>query len=897
MSSASADQKAVAAPLDQRAPNPQFKWIGTAGDTSGHADELRGFLRAQEQAGDEPALQELQWTDKDAGLSDADKAMIRRQTGRRGRRIDVAVHTYLPWAENPTFGGAVNVARVMFETDRLPPAWLAPLLKRDELWVPCRHNLEVFAESGIPERKMRIVGETVDFDLFSPGADPYPLEVEPGRFVFLTNFDFSARKGWETLLAAWGQAFTVDDPVALVLKTGSFYREAGYVEARIQTMLQQRFGPALHKLAPVYMLTDVLPAADMPRLYAAADAYVLASRGEGWGRPYMEAQAMGLPTIASRWGGQLEFMEEDTSWLVDGSLIDVPDDAELFNTLYAGHRWFDPDIDDLAAKMREVAADWEAANKHAAPARDRLIRRFGSDAMATTLRDAARTAISRFADPARPACVIRGSFGSSASLAAVNDGLAAGLEDLGGAVHHRAPGGETVSTVVPGIAHSWPHDFKAVTQGPTVMVIPWEYGAPPAEWVRDARAHADRVWVPSAYVRDRFVAAGMPPGIVEVVPNGFDPARFSPEGPALTLPHRASTVFLFVGGTIWRKGVDRLLAAWEEAFGPDDDVALVIKDFGIGSWYRGQTSQSLVHQYAERSGVAPIVYLDQDIPAREIASLYRAANVLVAPYRGEGFCLPALEAMACGLPVIHTGTGPTAEFVPDDAGWSLKASQVALPEAVALPELAGEGHVQEVDHADLVAALREAASDAEGRRARGRTALAAAGRHTWTAIAGRARESLDLLAREALPPARLAYADGIETGPETTLVLYAPDWDDDARWTATLDLWAQWFVEADPVTLALHCASHEPDELAETILDRLAALGRDPGALPDLMLCRPHLGVNDIGAAADAVLVDHCDLGRPELVRRALRVVTADADGIGRLRATIDELPAIALAS
>jgi hypothetical protein len=214
-----------------------------------------------------------------------------------------------------------------------------------------------------------------------------------------------------------------------------------------------------------------------------------------------------------------------------------------------------------------------------------------------------------------------------------------------------------------------------------------------------------------------------------------------------------------------------------------------------------------------------------------------------------------------------------------------------------LPELAGDGHVQEVDHADLVAALREAACDAEGRRARGRAALAAAGRHTWTAIAGRARESLDLLAREALPPARLAYADGIETRPETTLVLYAPDWDDDARWTATLDLWAQWFVEADPVTLALHCASHDPDELAETILDRLAALGRDPGALPDLMLCRPHLGVNDIGAAADAVLVDHCDLGRPELVRRALRVVTADADGIGSLRATIDELPAIALAS
>jgi glycosyltransferase involved in cell wall biosynthesis len=498
--------------------------------------------------------------------------------------------------------------------------------------------------------------------------------------------------------------------------------------------------------------------------------------------------------------------------------------------------------------------------------------------------------MSRYANPARPSYVIRGSFGSSASLATVNDGLAGGLEDLGATVHHRTPGGEPVRNLVPGIAHSWPHDFSPVTQGPTVMVIPWEYGAPPAEWVSNARVAADRVWVPSEYVRERFVAAGLPAGIVEVVPNGFDPDRFSPNGPAMTLPSQASCVFLFVGGTIWRKGVDLLLAAWEEAFGPDDDVALVIKDFGTGTWYRGQTSQSRVQQFAGRDDVAPIVYLDQEIPAREMASLYRAADVLVAPYRGEGFCLPALEAMACGVPVIHTGTGPTGEFVPESAGWALSASQVALPNDVSLPELAGDGHVQEVDHAELVAALREAAADADGRNARGRAAAQAAGNYTWTAVARHAQASLDTLAREALPAARLAYPDGVERRPDAKLVLYAPDWSDEARWAATLNLWAEWFVDTDPITLALHCGGRDADELAQTILQRLAALGRDSEALPDLMLCAQQLDLNDIGAAADAVLVDHGDADRPELVRRALRVVTADVEGISALRAAIDEL-------
>ena len=130
----------------------------------------------------------------------------------------------------------------MFETDRLPQGWLDPLLQRDEVWVPCTHNFEAFIESGIPARKMRVVGGTLDFDLFAPGVEPIPLGTEEERFIFLTNFDFSARKGWEILLRAWGRAFTADDPVCLVLKTGSFYKEPGYVEHRIASFLREEFG-------------------------------------------------------------------------------------------------------------------------------------------------------------------------------------------------------------------------------------------------------------------------------------------------------------------------------------------------------------------------------------------------------------------------------------------------------------------------------------------------------------------------------------------------------------------------------------------------------------------------------------------------------------------------------
>ena len=50
---------------------------------------------------------------------------------------------------------------------------------------------------------------------------------------------------------------------------------------------------------------------DYPSYYASADAFVLSTHGEGWGRTVMEAMAMGLPTIASKWSGLTEFISAE----------------------------------------------------------------------------------------------------------------------------------------------------------------------------------------------------------------------------------------------------------------------------------------------------------------------------------------------------------------------------------------------------------------------------------------------------------------------------------------------------------------------------------------------------------------------------------------------------------
>jgi glycosyltransferase involved in cell wall biosynthesis len=853
--------------------SPRVLWLGVLDGPSGYADEARGFLRALEATGAEPAARALIAGDR-MPLGEDDQRMLDEQRRRSGEGAGVAVHHYAPvWApQAPTLAAPATVARTMFETDRVPRAWLPQLLTRDEIWVPSHAGAEAFERGGIPASRLRVIGGTLDFDLYRPGIEPLDIGTPEGHLVFLSNFDFSERKAWRQLLAAWARAFDASDPVTLVLKTGT--GEPGKVRARVAEEARAAARAAGRiATAPVRVLTDTLAPADLARLYAAADAYVLPSRGEGWGRPYMEAMAMGLPTVASRFLGNLEFMDDEHSWLVGGEVVDVPRDHAVFADDVTGHRWFEPDVTELSDVLTEIAGDPAAARAKASGARAGLVERFGPDATARALRDAIAEAAERHRALERSGrrVVMRGPFGRHASLGLVNDRLLAGLEAGGRRVEARLTHAPPAPVEDTSVSHSWPPDFSAGALGRSVVILPWEYGNPPQEWVDRVPREVDRVVVYSGYVRDCYLAAGMPPGAVEVVPCGVDLDVFTPEGPARDLGRGAGCVFLFVGGTIWRKGVDLLLQAWERAFGPDDDVLLVIKDFGGDSYYRGQTKGDLIRATAERDDVAPILHLTEHLEPAELPPLYRSADVLVAPYRGEGFCLPILEAMACGVPAIHTAIGPSSEFAGDDAGWAVAASRTGVGNA-SLGTLSGPGYVHEVDVDAFAAALREAAASPAERERRGAVGIDRARGYSWDAAAARMDEVLRDLEREGLPPVREVAAERPEG--RSTLVAYAPDWDDEPTWSSVLARWAGAVGPDDDVTLVLCVDEPRAGDVAAKVMDVLDALG---DGVPDLALhARPDTDPLPLVLGADAVLLDDRQAADPPpaLHRRAARLLT-----------------------
>ncbi|HLI34455.1 MAG TPA: glycosyltransferase [Terriglobia bacterium] len=293
-------------------------------------------------------------------------------------RLDISRSVY--YQGSPADGwdletyGRCRVARTMFETDRIPDGWKELCNRMDEIWVPGPFNFETFAASGVHETKLKIMPAGVDTRLFRPGLKPLTIP-KKRKFSFLSVFDWHDRKGYDVLFKAYAAEFKVDEDVCLILKVYQINDPRADLESKIVYFLEREVGLPLEKTPPIILLNGFIPQADMPRLYASADAFVLPSRGEGYGRPYMEALACQMPVIGTRWSGQADFLNDLNSYPIEIEGV-FPVSSRVDLEHFAGHRWAEPSLEHLRRQMRRVFSNPEEVHARAARGRADMISQF-----------------------------------------------------------------------------------------------------------------------------------------------------------------------------------------------------------------------------------------------------------------------------------------------------------------------------------------------------------------------------------------------------------------------------------------------------------------------------------------------------------------------------------------
>ena len=460
----------------------------------------------------------------------------------------------------------------------------------------------------------------------------------------------------------------------------------------------------------------------------------------------------GLPTIGTGASGNLDFMNHENSILIPAQMVDVPEQASREIQVYEGCMWFEPNLAELKTAMRAVFVDSELCDRLGRRARADIVAKHSVDVGCNLWEAAVKNAEQRFIVPSisppsgsQIKVVWEGELFSGHSFSNINEQLTGMFMDdnrfalaIDRKIYnptydyeHTKPGkylahanrqlDDSPDVIV---RHSFPPNWTPPEQATWVHIQPWEFSHLPLDWIEPLQNNVDEIWAPSNYVKRVYVNSGVAEKKIRVIPWGVDSRVFNPDVPSRFLPTKKSFRFVFVGGTIQRKGYDRVLQAYLEEFSPDEDVCLVVKDMGAETFYRYFNLRNETLRARDDPQQPEILYFENRWTMGQLAGLYTACNCLLLPYRGEGFGLTVLEAMACGIPAIVPRGGSSDDFVTDETGFLLNSRLVETRHEW---PLVGPALELDVNIAELRETMRHAFNHrdlgaAKGKRAAGHVA-------------------------------------------------------------------------------------------------------------------------------------------------------------------------------
>jgi glycosyltransferase involved in cell wall biosynthesis len=260
------------------------------------------------------------------------------------------------------FAGRHTIGLWWWEVELFPELMQRGFAHVDEVWAP----------SGHIERALRRVARSTPVTpVRVPVLPPAPTPLSraqlglPDGHLFLTAFGYYSsvvRKNPMAVIAAFTRAFAPGEGPQLVVKC--IDHEAHPEEhARLEALAATH--PDVH-LRPGYV-----DEATMDGLVWHADTVVSLHRAEGFGFLTAQAMAIGKPVIATRYSGNLDYMDDGNAFLVDAVMRPIGPEGAPYP---AEGEWAEPDVEQAAELMRRVVEDPAEARRRAARAERGLTR-------------------------------------------------------------------------------------------------------------------------------------------------------------------------------------------------------------------------------------------------------------------------------------------------------------------------------------------------------------------------------------------------------------------------------------------------------------------------------------------------------------------------------------------
>ena len=255
-----------------------------------------------------------------------------------------------------------------YDGTHIPPGW-AKFYKFVDLVLPSsEYSKTTFIRNGIPAEVIRVIPHGAAEEFFSR-QNVYNIDMDRKYKFFVNIAQPHTRKNIPGLLDVWGKSFTNRDDVVLVAKVAIKENEKKmpFEVSWIDELLKMKKRYRTH--APVLVVNDFIPY--ISDLYRSCNIGLSLSHVECFNMPALESMIVGNITIASNYGGSVDFMNTNNSLLVNGKIGRAPDNCQYWIPNVYGEMFF-PDTNHAVETLQRVVKEYDALKEQFAPGIEKI---------------------------------------------------------------------------------------------------------------------------------------------------------------------------------------------------------------------------------------------------------------------------------------------------------------------------------------------------------------------------------------------------------------------------------------------------------------------------------------------------------------------------------------------